>query len=48
MTGADFEDNVQIASAIGATLEFIVSRDPKGFLNSQIPAVSPDDLLKRI
>ena len=41
MWGRDFEDNVQIACAIGFDVDFIVTRDVVGFADSPIPAVTP-------
>jgi predicted nucleic acid-binding protein len=43
---ADFEDAVQMAAAIKANVDSIVTRDSKGFSNSPIAIVSPDDLVK--
>ncbi len=48
MTGADFEDNLQIACAVEARLDAIVTRDTKGFAGSPVPALSPAELLARI
>ena len=41
MVSADFEDNVQIACALAAGLDLIISRDSTGFTHSPITAVSP-------
>jgi predicted nucleic acid-binding protein len=46
--GSDFEDNLQIASAVESGLDAIVTRDPKGFIGSPIPVLSPTELLVRI
>ena len=46
--GADFEDNLQIASAILAGADAIVTRDPKGFARSSIAAMSPAELLAHL
>ena len=46
--GPDFEDNLQIACAVEAGLDAIVTRDPRGFSNSRIPAFTPADLLARL
>jgi predicted nucleic acid-binding protein len=43
LEGADFEDNVQIACAAGANLDFIVTRDVAGFAHAPMPALSPKD-----
>jgi predicted nucleic acid-binding protein len=42
----DFEDAVQIASALADGLDFIVTRDVTDFVNSSIRAVSPAEFLK--
>lgn len=44
LTGPDFEDNVQIAGAQMAALDFIVTRNPADFRDSPIPAVEPSSL----
>ena len=41
----DFEDNVQIACAQLAGVDFIVTRDPSGFIGSPVPVVAPSDFL---
>ncbi len=46
--GADFEDNVCIACAIEAQLDAIVTRDPTGFTQSPVLAMTPAELLKRL
>jgi predicted nucleic acid-binding protein len=46
--GRDFEDNLQIASAVEDRADYIVTRDPRGFSNSPVPVLSPADLLSRI
>ncbi len=46
--GPDFEDNLQIACAVEAGLDAIVTRDPLGFSNSPIPVFTPADLLARL
>jgi predicted nucleic acid-binding protein len=43
--GSDFEDDVQIASAVQMRLQHIVTRDPADFAASPIAAVSPASLL---
>ena len=45
LTGADFEYNIQIACAVAASVECIVTRDPSGFTHAPIRAVSPLDLV---
>ncbi len=46
--GLDFEDNVCIACAIAAEIDCIVTRDPAGFVDSPVPAVSPMELMARL
>ncbi|MGD1862860.1 MAG: type II toxin-antitoxin system VapC family toxin [Leptolyngbyaceae cyanobacterium] len=45
---ADFEDAVQIFSAITQGLEAIVTRDAQGFLSSPIPVLSSRELLQQV
>ena len=45
MPGPDFEDNLQIASALQAGVDGIVTRDPRGFAASPIPVLTPADLV---
>jgi predicted nucleic acid-binding protein len=44
----DFEDAVQIYSAIAQNLDAIVTRDAKGFLSSSIPVYSVRKLLEQL
>ena len=44
----DLEDGLQIQCAIDENVDYIITRDPKGFENSKIPAISPDAFLKEI
>jgi predicted nucleic acid-binding protein len=44
----DFEDAVQIYSAIAQNLDAIVTRDAKGFLSSSIPVYSVRQLLEQL
>lgn len=48
MSGRDFEDNVQIACAVSAGVDRIVTRNPSDFASSPIPVMSPTDLLDAI
>jgi len=48
LPGNDFEDNVQIACALIAGLDAIVTRDPKGFAESPVLVLTPADLLARL
>ena len=45
---SDYEDNLQIACAIEAQLDAIVTRDPAGFAQSPVPAMTPAELLNRL
>jgi predicted nucleic acid-binding protein len=45
---SDFEDNLQIACAIEAKFDAIVTRDSRGFLESPIPVLSPAELIARL
>jgi predicted nucleic acid-binding protein len=44
LAGSDFEDDLQIASAVQAGVDAIVTRDPKGFAASPIAVLTPADL----
>ena len=46
--GSDYEDNLQIACAVEAGLDAIVSRDLTGFAQSPIPVLAPADLLQQV
>jgi predicted nucleic acid-binding protein len=46
--GPDFEDNLQLACAIEAKADAIVTRDPAGFVGAPVPILSPADLLARL
>lgn len=45
---ADFEDAVQIFSAVAQGLDAIVTRDAQGFLSSSIPVLSVEALLTQV
>ena len=45
LSGPDFEDDLQIACAIQAGVDGIVTRDPHGFAASPIPILTPSDLV---
>lgn len=47
-TGSDYEDNLQIACAVEAGLDAIISRDPAGFAQSPIPVLTPAALLLQL
>jgi hypothetical protein len=44
----DFEDAVQICSAIAQGLDAIVTRNAKDFSGSNLPIYSPNDLLTQL
>jgi hypothetical protein len=48
LTGPDFEDNLQTACAVQANADAIVTRDPRGFVGSPVPVLSPADVLSRL
>ena len=48
MAGVDFEDNLQIACAVAAGADSIVTRDQSGFTRSPIPAMSAIQMLALI
>lgn len=48
MPGPDFEDNLQIACAVQAGADLIVTRDPRGFAHSPIPVLTPSDLVSQL
>ena len=41
LSGRDFEDNIQIVGAMAFDVDFIVTRDVSGFIDSPIPVVTP-------
>lgn len=45
---SDFEDALQIASALEAGVDVIVTRDAAGFASFPVQAISPDELLTRL
>jgi predicted nucleic acid-binding protein len=48
LAGRDFEDNLQIASAVEGGVDGIVTRDPRGYVDSIIPVQSPAEVLAQI
>jgi predicted nucleic acid-binding protein len=44
----DLEDAVQYEAAMDAGLEMIITRDPRGFRNAQLPVMSPEQFLKAL
>jgi len=45
---ADFEDAVQASCAARINADYIVTRNVKDFEKSSVPAVSPEDILKKL
>jgi len=45
LPGSDFEDNLQIACAVEARLDAIVTRNPKDFTGSPVLVLTPAELL---
>lgn len=48
MSGTDFEDNIEIAAAVIAGLDAIVTRNPSDFQHSSISVWQPGELASRI
>jgi predicted nucleic acid-binding protein len=48
LAGKDFEDDLQIAAAVAATVDAVVTRDASGFSHSPIPVWTPTELLQRL
>jgi predicted nucleic acid-binding protein len=46
--GPDFEDDIQLECALAAGMDVIVTRDPRGFKNAQLPVMSPETFLKTL
>jgi len=45
---SDFEDNLQIACAMSAQLDVVITRNPSGFATSRIPVLTPQQMLSRL
>lgn len=43
----DFEDALQVASAVACGAQFIITRNERDFKGSPVPALSPDAFLRR-
>ena len=48
LPGNDFEDKLQIASAIAIGVDVVVTRDPRGFADSSVIPLSPPEFLQRL
>jgi predicted nucleic acid-binding protein len=48
LPGKDFEDNINIAAAVTASVDAIVTRNVPDFAHSPIPVWDPPELLKRL
>jgi predicted nucleic acid-binding protein len=48
LQGNDFEDNLQITSALSSALDAIITRDPKGFQTTVITIYTPEQALSQI
>ncbi len=46
--GGDFEDNLQVASAVEAKLDAIVTRNPKDFAGSPLAVLTPTEFLAKL
>jgi predicted nucleic acid-binding protein len=46
LPGSDFEDNVQIACALRAGIETIITRDSTGFQAAEMSILSPDEFVE--
>ena len=48
LAGSDYEDNLQLACAIEAQMDCLVTRDPSGYPGAAIPVLTPAQLLARL
>ncbi len=48
LPGKDFEDNLQIAAAVEAALDAVVTRNPSHFAACPLPVLTPQALLARL
>jgi predicted nucleic acid-binding protein len=46
--GCDFEDSVIYTSALFTEIDFIVTRDKKGFQNSKVKVITPSIMLSKL
>lgn len=45
---SDFEDCLQEECAVAVSADYIVTRNPKDFVSSRVPAILPNDFLKKL
>ncbi len=43
----DFEDALQVAAAMSAKVEWVVTRNPSHYRGSPLPAITPSDFIRR-
>ncbi len=48
LAGNDYEDNLQLACALEANMDCLVTRDPSGYPGASIPVLTPTQLLARL
>jgi predicted nucleic acid-binding protein len=48
LAGSDYEDNLQLACAIEANMDCLVTRDPSGYPGATIPVLTPAQLLAQL
>jgi predicted nucleic acid-binding protein len=48
LTGSDYEDNLQLACAMEAKMDCLVTREPAGFPGATIPVLTPAQLLAKL
>jgi predicted nucleic acid-binding protein len=45
---SDFEDALQISAAISCNADYIITRNVKHYKKSQVPALTPDNFIKKM
>ena len=48
LSGSDYEDNVQLACAIEAKMDCLVTRDPSGYPGAALPVLTPAQLVAQL
>jgi predicted nucleic acid-binding protein len=48
LAGSDYEDNLQLACALEAKVDCLVTRDPSGYPGATIPVLTPAQLLAQL